>query len=183
MRPAYWYWNKVFSLKEIKEINKIINKNKRKAVEDHAASDSTKTSTVEQIDYKIVKNYLQDILSKAHSAKQYNFGYSLYYPLDVDILNYNIYNSKTNGQYDWHVDTSNNYINDIKLTLLINLSDKDYTGGEFFIKQNALDLEIQEFNKPGDVLMFKSHILHKVAPLLSGERKTLAYFLTGPRFI
>ena len=183
MKPAYWYWNNVFSLKEIKEINKIIDKNKRTVVEDHASDNATKTSTIEQVEYKFLKDNLHNILSNAHATNQYNFGFSLYSPLDLDILNYNIYNSKTNGQYDWHTDVSNDYISDIKLTLLINLSDKPYTGGKFFIKQNALDLEIQEFSKPGDVLMFKSHILHKVDPLLSGERKTLAYFLMGTRFI
>jgi len=41
---------------------------------------------------------------------------------------------------------------------------------------------IPKFNKPGDMLMFKSYINHKVSPILSGERRTLTLFFHGPRF-
>ena len=62
MKPAYWYWNNVFSLKEIKEINKIIDKNKRTVVEDHASDNATKTSTIEQVEYKFLKDYPMHML-------------------------------------------------------------------------------------------------------------------------
>ena len=42
---------------------------------------------------------------------------------------------------------------------------------------------INKFSKPGDIIMFKSSIYHKVNPVTKGSRNTLAFFLKGPRFI
>ena len=41
--------------------------------------------------------------------------------------------------------------------------------------------EIDDF-KPGAVLMFRSNVQHKVNPVLSGTRKTLSFFVRGPRW-
>ena len=34
----------------------------------------------------------------------------------------------------------------------------------------------------GDILMFTSHIPHRVRPVTFGQRITLTFFITGPRF-
>ena len=41
---------------------------------------------------------------------------------------------------------------------------------------------IENFKKCGDMILFKSHILHKVLPTKKGIRKTLAIFFEGPNF-
>ena len=43
--------------------------------------------------------------------------------------------------------------------------------------------EIKELEKPGNVVMIRSHFHHKVTPVTSGERRTLTHFMVGPRFI
>ena len=47
---------------------------------------------------------------------------------------------------------------------------------------NQFEEEVVELNTPGNVIMFKSFINHKVSPVISGERRTLALFLSGPNF-
>ena len=71
---------------------------------------------------------------------------------------------------------------DCKLTLLINLSDEPYEGGQFQIHTENEPRTIDSYNKSGSAIIFKSHILHRVLPVTSGIRKSLALFLTGPRF-
>ena len=70
---------------------------------------------------------------------------------------------------------------DIKLTILINLSTKKYEGGSFFIFKGK-EKNIKELDEPGNILMLKSYLLHKVTPVTKGERRTLTIFLKGPSF-
>ena len=68
------------------------------------------------------------------------------------------------------------------MTLLINLSEESYDGGEFELSMGQKPETIVEYSSPGSVVMFKSHILHRVKPVTSGTRKSLTLFITGPRF-
>ena len=43
-----------------------------------------------------------------------------------------LYDSKKKSEYGWHYESSRSDIYDVKLTVLVNLSDK-YTGGKFCI--------------------------------------------------
>ena len=69
---------------------------------------------------------------------------------------------------------------DFKYTVLSNISD-NYTGGEFLLNSGGDIMKIDDF-KPGAVLMFRSNVQHKVNPVLSGTRKTLSFFVRGPRW-
>ena len=44
-------------------------------------------------------------------------------------------------------------------------------------------IEIPEFSEPGSMIMFQSHIDHQVSPIITGVRKTITYFMTGPRWV
>ena len=80
-----------------------------------------------------------------------------------------------------HHDESRNICSDTKLTVIINLSDKKYEGGQLGLFRNEPIL-VKELNEPGSVIMFKSPISHRVLPVIKGERKTLVFFMEGPRF-
>ena len=43
---------------------------------------------------------------------------------DKDFINYNLYSSKTKGNYGWHIDQTTKQYKDMKLTCLINISTK-----------------------------------------------------------
>jgi PKHD-type hydroxylase len=93
---------------------------------------------------------------------------------------YNIYEAKYKSNYDWHFDSSRSDVYDMKLTVLINLSIKDYEGGDFHIF-NENEYKIPDFKEPGSILIFKSYLNHKVYPVNKGERRTLTYLLMGLR--
>ena len=94
-------------------------------------------------------------------------------------VNYNSYKGK-DSEYGWHCDATTQGENcDIKLTILINLSEKKYEGGDLKIFTGE-EFTIPEFKDPGDTVMIKSPTYHKVTPIIKGERTTLAIFLRGP---
>ena len=70
---------------------------------------------------------------------------------------------------------------DIKLTLLMNISQKPYEGGEFRYFHYE-ETTAKQFIKPGNVILIKSDIHHKVTPVTKGERTTLTHFISGPKF-
>jgi PKHD-type hydroxylase len=83
------------------------------------------------------------------------------------------------GHYDWHMDCRGGFSVRRKLTVVVQLSDKDdYTGG---------DLEVMTSRKPrqvpreaGTIILFPSYILHRVTPITGGVRRSMVCWLTGP---
>jgi hypothetical protein len=183
---TYWYWNNIFNKSEIKKINSFIDKNFDfyEDEKDHATDlngKSKKTTLVKKIYFKKIKHFLNDFKNIVMHESNINFGYSLFGLNDLDQCNLNIYSSENLGKYEWHTDESKNLIFDIKLTLLINLSQKEYEGGQFYIF-NTNEIEVKELNTPGSAIIFPSFLNHKVMPITKGERRTLALFLLGPKF-
>lgn len=181
MKYKYWYWKNFFKKDEIIKINNIINKNKFKGKD--LKADSKKTSYVTHIKYKYIKKYIYNLINLTNIVNKNNFGYNIYEISDETILNYNSYISNNKSEYQWHIDETCNNFEDIKLTLLINLSNEKYQGGKFSLFTSEKHTQINEFSEPGDVLMFKSYFLHKISPVTKGERISLAHFIKGPKFI
>ncbi len=186
-RHDYWYWENILNNERIIEINNFIEnnfiglENKDQGAKD-LKGNYKKNSTVKIISFKLIKKLIPDLIDNVILTSQQNFGYNIFYPNNLDSCNLNIYSSKNKEKYDWHIDNSRSDLYDIKLTVLINLSLKPYTGGKFYLFNNN-ENEIKELNNPGNMIMFKSHINHKVTPVIKGERRTLAIFLKGPKFV
>lgn len=180
MRYSFFSWKKLFSKQQIKHLNKKIKNNFVKGDDNHWGA--TKKANVNFVQIKTLTNELEDLFQRIYSVNNHNFGYSLYQNTIYDLMNYNIYDAKDKAEYDWHKDVSLKEFSDMKFTLLINLSEKKYEGGEFCLLETSTPYIVKEFSEPGDVLLFKSEILHKVNPIKKGERISLAYFFEGPRF-
>lgn len=84
--------------------------------------------------------------------------------------------------YDWHIDIGQSGASKFrKLSVIIQLSDAvDYTGGELEINHNGT-ASIMEKNL-GTLIAFPSFLLHRVKPVLTGERLSLALWAHGPTF-
>ena len=182
----YRYWNNYFDKKQIKKLNCLIDKN-FDFYEDYKdsakGSDGTnkKSAVIKQIYYKKIKHLLDDFQEEFTNSANVHFGFKIFGMNDMEKCNLNIYSSKNLGKYDWHVDLSMSKIYDIKLTVLINVSEKKYQGGEFYIF-NTNEIEVKELNVPGSAIVFPSYLNHKVMPVTKGERKTLTLFLIGSKF-
>jgi len=178
MKWLTWNWTDALSKKDIKEINKIINKHSTK-IKDKPA-DAVKTSKVKFVAYKHLKNNLNKLLKEIYISNEINFNnLNLYSYEDTMYVHCNTYTK--NSEYGWHIDANEKNDDwDIKYTVLINISEKKYTGGKFNIFVNEKPRHFKFFDEPGSMVMFRSPILHRVTPVKSGERKTLTLFIIGP---
>ena len=114
-----------------------------------------------------------------------NFGFDL---TGYDYMQYAEYTESCHQNYhmDMNFSLDLNYISDTlrKLSVVLMLSEPgvDFTGGEFLLN---LSHESRAENIPlrkGSVVLFPSFIIHKVAPVTSGLRKTIVVWTIGPKF-
>ena len=178
----WYYWDNFFNDKEVKNINNFIENNYDMNENPDLGTEYKKVSTVQNIQYKKVKHLVSEVVDNAVRVAQKDFGYNIFKLHNDDFLNYNVYDSNTRDNYDWHWDKSFSATYDTKLTLLINLSDEYYEGGDFQLLTGNKEQTIEQFSKSGSAFMFKSHILHRVVPVTYGVRKSLAIWIDGPKF-
>jgi predicted 2-oxoglutarate/Fe(II)-dependent dioxygenase YbiX len=181
MRYDWWHWDSVLTKKEIRELNHRLDKVSFKD-RDVYGQEAKKTSDVKFVYYGDIKDKIKNLIDKALMTNRDSFGYNLFPPNDLETLLYNTYSEDKKGEYEYHHDTNFCDYNDTKLTLLINISQKEYKGGDFYIFSPHKNKPIKEFSKPGDMILFKSYHFHKVKPVVKGERKSLSYFFIGPKF-
>jgi len=89
------------------------------------------------------------------------------------------------GFYNWHMDSNTEMaamptVRKISMTLLLNDS-KDYEGGDLEIFcGETLDSEKNKFKlKQGYAVFFASFLLHRVMPIIKGNRKSLVMWFGG----
>ena len=181
MKFAYYY-QQLFSTEQCAELKSYLKEDaKFFAGADEPAEKAVKTSKVDTISWSRSKQYLSQLESHIHNINRKYFGFDLYPLNDVDAINFNTYSSKNKSEYGWHSDGTYGDTYDIKLTVLANLSTTPYTGGNFELFMSKPD-HIDPFDTPGMVLIFPSFLQHRVTPVLTGTRESLAIFMLGPNY-
>ena len=179
----YWHWDDILNEEQIKQTNLICEKYYDLSLVDDPA-DVVKTVDVKGILWKSLKPVIHHVDDLWREKNKFIFGFDLFQTLDIDIWNINTYDSKNKSEYDYHNDATDDNVNDIKLTGIVNISDEPYEGGEFITFESSSELgEISEIKNPGSSILLRHGTLHKVNPVTKGIRKTLSYWLYGPRFI
>ena len=97
-----------------------------------------------------------------------------------DTLQYTQYFGEDEGHYSWHADIGPG-VSHRKLSIIVQLSDEeDYEGGDINLKVGSRDLDLPK--KRGGVIVFPSFILHRVLPVIEGNRKSLVAWISGPNY-
>jgi PKHD-type hydroxylase len=92
------------------------------------------------------------------------------------------YGGERKGHFDWHSDIGDGVIaRQRKLTMVAQLSDPgDYEGGALEVwPSNAVVIAPRD---RGTLTFFPSFLLHRVTPVLAGERFSLTQWAHGPAF-
>jgi PKHD-type hydroxylase len=123
----------------------------------------------------------EKIVNAAANINSEFFNYDLtgcYEPIQLGV-----YKSEENGNYDWHIDASMRDRNTPrKLSMSLVLSDpSEYEGGELQIKTES-DTPITLNCPKGRAWFFPSFVLHRVAPVTKGVRRSLVLWMSGPAF-
>jgi PKHD-type hydroxylase len=125
-------------------------------------------------------NKMAEITSTVNSDK-YQFELS-----HIDAFQYTTYTE--NGFYGWHVDADFKKTfgpNQRKLgfSLILNEQGVDFEGGDFQVIPGGNPKSVLTMHaKPGDILAFPSFIPHQVDKVTKGKRKSLVWWVQGPKF-
>lgn len=183
MKYDYYFHENVLSLEECKTISSNLDKDITAGWQDNPADGVIKTAKTRIVQWNKAKNYLSKIEDLAHLTNENYFGFNINRYHDFSTVNYNEYSSEKTEEYGWHPDGIKlERQSDIKLTVIANISTEPYTGGElqFFLNHERT---IAAMNNPGTVIVFPSWIQHRVTPVTSGSRKSVSFWMIGPKFI
>ena len=140
-------------------------------------------------DDKELSTKIFDIIKDINIKTKWNFNLT-----ELEPLQYTIYNLR--NFYDWHIDShtkpyDNGLIRKLSFTICLNdneLENNNYTGGDFEIclphpyhNKNKY-FRFRKVFKQGTIIVFPSHIWHKVHPITSGTRKVLVGWVVGKSF-
>ena len=179
---AYWYLPDIFSSEDLIKIHEIFDKTEKSDAVDEAAIGVTKIARVKISLWNNFKDLFAPLEQAFLRINQDNIGYNIWPQYDSNYVRLNEYSSQYKGEYGWHCDGSNSEIFDTKFTMLINTSLEPYQGGNFFIFGNGGEREVKELEKPGNVVILKSNIPHRVTPVEKGKRHSITLFYSGPKF-
>jgi len=167
-----------FNLAEIENLNVTLNEFKVEG-KDNPAVGVSKTCIVDTVLWRDIKETLIDLEQNLHFNNTSLFGFNILPFTNYDNVNLNTYTSDFESEYSWHNDfILSERIYDNKLTVIVNISTEAYTGGEF---QLFLTDEMTIADKPGTVIIFPSWTQHRVKPVISGVRKSLSFWIKGPK--
>ena len=125
--------------------------------------------------YKKISNVMSVI-----NSKFFDFDLTGLY----ETIQLSLYDGKDKGHYDWHADCGyEDYTNvprKLSMSLLLN-NPEDFEGGEFQVKADS-DVSKNLELKKGRAWFFPSWVLHRVAPVTKGVRKSLVVWAGGPSF-
>jgi predicted 2-oxoglutarate/Fe(II)-dependent dioxygenase YbiX len=180
----FYYWFQCFSKEEsikfLHDIDEITKSNINEFGDLGAPGKNlSKVTIIESIMLPTIANRF---FNKVSTVNQEMFGFKLYKELPK-ITNINYYSSQNLSDYPYHIDGAElGTYHDIKLTGIINLSPKPYKGGEFKIMINQEPMLVEELNTTGNAIVFPSFFLHKVEPVIEGERISLSCWFYGPNW-
>jgi PKHD-type hydroxylase len=122
---------------------------------------------------------------EALNAQFFSFDLSSY-----AYFQYTVYSGEVGGLYDWHMDMIlgdahpdfNEQTRKLSLSLLLSEPGVDFTGGEFLVNDGRQDTPLTIPLRKGEAAAFPSWIIHKVAPVTWGTRKSIVVWVLGPAF-
>jgi PKHD-type hydroxylase len=116
-----------------------------------------------------------------------------HYGFDLDgyaYFQYTVYSGEAGGFYDWHMDMilGDGYPDvgearrKLSLSLLLSEPGVDFIGGQFLVNDGRQDTPLAIPLRKGGMAAFPSWMIHKVAPVTWGTRKSIVVWVLGPGF-
>jgi PKHD-type hydroxylase len=189
-----WVMPKAFSKAECEKILESTSNWNEREQKWHLPPEWKSDAAGEIASWSIVRDFQEDEESKwlyekamgvVFKANEENFKYKISSKVkDGYIVRY----TKPGMLSSWHSDGFSNMGEEHnsprakrKLTLVVQLSTpKEYEGCE--LKFFAYNHPKADLSKQGTAVVFSSFEFHSVTPLISGERRSLVFFVEGPRF-
>ena len=136
----------------------------------------TRTSHISWIPFKKMVDMYKDIETVMKKTNSNHFGFD---GMQItELAQYTEYPS--GGFYDWHMDSDVNFAHEptvrkISMTCLLS-HESEFEGGELQIERDKNKVKLVQ----GQAIFFASFLLHRVAPVTRGVRKSLVMWFGGP---
>ena len=188
--PIHFIKEEAFSKSFCEKIMNIGYKKKLELAKIQDGNQVNRKSHVTFIQDKDIESEVTKVVNEANVTAKWNFLLREFEPLQ-----YTVYNVR--DHYDWHIDShgkpyKNNLIRKSSFTICLNDDEtlnNNYTGGDFEIclphpyhNKNKY-FRFRKVFKQGTIIIFPSHIWHKVHPVVSGTRKVLVGWVVGKSFV
>ena len=138
---------------------------------------NTRTSHISWIPFKNMPEMYKDIETIMKKTNGNHFGFD-----GMQITEQAQYTEyPSGGFYDWHMDLNafgqegQNPIRKISMTCLLS-HESEFEGGELQIERDKNKVKLVQ----GQAIFFASFLLHRVAPVTRGVRKSLVMWFGGP---
>ena len=174
----YYKWEGVISSEECEEIiTKYKDKELTAGKTDNEDTDKSRRALIHWVDKESMLTRM--VMSFMTEANERFFGYKIDGSEAVQFGKYD-----EGGKYDWHTDTHNASDQTLrKLSTIVQLSNPDnYEGGEFQFFNGVEEPEDLKIKSQGSVIVFDSRDWHRLTPITSGVRYSLAQWSQGPKF-
>lgn len=188
------YFDNVFKEEEIDYMcNYFSNKGTQKATIVKPISDQTVdlTTRISNVAFHYRKEETGWVFDKFNSvieeANQHFWNFDLH---GYEFFQYTEYDGNEKGKYEYHMDLITGKTSDVdyfltrklSLIMMLNTPNVDFKGGDFMINQQDESNAIKIPFVKGRIILFPSFLIHKVAPVTKGIRKTLVTWILGPKF-
>ena len=136
----------------------------------------TRTSHISWIPFNKMPGMYKDIEAMMKKTNGNHFGFD---GMQItELAQYTEYPS--GGFYDWHMDSDVNFAHEptvrkISMTCLLS-HESEFEGGELQLEKEENKIKLFQ----GQAVFFASFLLHRVAPVTRGVRKSLVIWFGGP---
>jgi PKHD-type hydroxylase len=188
----YCYWDDVFTDQEIDEMCHYFSQHEVQQAtimsKDTPLNEKIRRSKVKFFDRDEITFPIFDKLNQTIenlNDRFYNFILNGY-----ECFQYTEYDAHEEGEYNFHMDTCFGSKKDIdmyetrklSLVMCLNQPDVDFEGGQFYMNLGSEKMALEVEMKKGRIIVFPSFIIHRVAPVTKGKRKSLVVWVMGPKF-
>lgn len=178
----YYSFPQGFSPEELEKVSKQVSTLPfQEATTAHNRKNDVRTSSIKWIPQTPEWEWLyQKMMQLAEIANENTWGFDLVSA--PEWIQYTEYYGTNNGKYDWHQDIGPGMLSKRKVSITVQLSDSDeYEGGDLEIWSGG-DNVIKCPRGKGEVVLFPSYMMHRVAPVTSGTRKSFVLWVGGEHY-
>jgi len=183
----YYFFSKGFSDDELAKIYRdVASLPFREAATGESNENTDKTirsSSIKWIPQSKEWAWLYDrMLNMAMEANNAIWKFDLHAALDS--IQYTEYYDVEGGHYGWHQDIGPGHLSTRKVSITVQLSDDDeYEGGDLeYWRGGTLDNIEKAPRGKGVVFIFPSYMMHRVAPITKGTRRSFVLWVGGSHY-
>jgi PKHD-type hydroxylase len=182
MKNAFMVWNDVFSASELdgfEEYGDRMVLHKASLAVQSDKDDETRITRVAWLERNEETAALYErIIQVVRRLNSEVFQFDI---TGMENIQYTVYHGTEGGHYHWHIDHGPHNLKPRKISLSIQLTDPSQYQGCDLQFQVSKSIGVAPKTR-GAVIAFPSFFLHRVTPILSGTRKALVVWATGPEF-